>query len=411
MKLSLKMNSQKGWILCCFFNFLIASFMGLIMRFSYLFPLNINYIYLLHAHSHVAMLGWAYLMIYVLIIHFFTPKDKSQKPIYNRLFWITEISIIGMIISFPVQGYALFSIIFCTLHILLSYVFCWLVCRDAFPFITVNKILLLIAILFMVFSTFGVWCLGPAVKILGKQSAFYQIAIQFFLHFQFNGWFLFAVLALFVKQFKHKIVTNSFIIFVILLVVATALTFAFPLSWYIDDKALNCINAIGGLLQLVAFIYGYKILKPEINQFKANLDAITKMVYSLAIWSLFFKIAIQLIVLVSDMAEVSHQIRNFVIGFIHLTSLGVITGFLFGILIQNKMLSNQSYVLRLGMKFFIFGYVATEVLLFLQGLFFYFEKGNISGYYESIFVTSLVMILGLILIILSILNKKQGSIN
>src|SRR3954470_20844502 len=104
MKLSLKMNSQKGWILCCFFNFLIASFMGLIMRFSYLFPLNINYIYLLHAHSHVAMLGWAYLMIYVLIIHFFIPKDKSQKPIYNRLFWITEISIIGMIISFPVQG-------------------------------------------------------------------------------------------------------------------------------------------------------------------------------------------------------------------------------------------------------------------------------------------------------------------
>lgn len=380
--------------------------MGLLLRFSYLFPLQINYIYLLHAHSHVAMLGWAYLMMYVLIVHFFIPKDKSRKPIYNQLFWITEISIIGMMISFPVQGYALFSIIFSTLHILLSYIFCWLVYRDAFPFKTCNKILLLGAVLFMIFSTFGVWCLGPAIKMLGKQSTFYQIAIQFFLHFQFNGWFLFAVLALFVKQFKYKIQTNTFTIFLILLVVATLLTFAFPLSWYIDDRALNCTNAIGVLLQLVSFIYGYKMLKPQINLFKANLDSITKTVYSLGIWSLFFKIAIQLVVLVSDMAEVSHQVRNFVIGFIHLTSLGIITGFLFGILIQNKMLSGQSYLLRLGMKCFILGYIATEVLLFLQGLFFYFGKGKLFAYYESIFATSVLIVSGLILIILSILNKK-----
>lgn len=404
------MNAQKSWILCCFLNFLIASFMGLIMRFSYLFPLNINYFYLLHAHSHVAMLGWAYLMVYVLIVHFFIPKNKREKLIYNRLFWCTEIAVIGMMVSFPFQGYALFSIIFSTMHILSSYVFCWLVWRDAFPFKTCNKVLLLTAILFMVFSTFGVWCLGPAISTVGKQSAFYQIAIQFFLHFQFNGWFLIAVLALFIKQFKYKIETNKFLIFLILLVAGTILTFAFPLSWYFDDMALNCTNAIGVLFQLVSFIYGYKMLKPQINKFRKNLDQMTKTVYSLAIFSLFLKIAIQSMVLVFDMAEVSHQIRNFVIGFIHLTSLGIITGFLFGILLQNKMISDQSNLFGLGIRSFIFGYSASEILLFLQGLFFYFDKGKLPGYFESIFGMSFLIVLGLFLIVISILNKKQESI-
>ena len=131
MKSISKMNSLQSWIICCFFNFLIAAIMGLVMRFNYLFSLEgINYIYLLHAHSHVAMLGWAYLMIYSLVVYFFIPKDKSTKPVYNQLFWSTQLSVIGMMISFPIQGYALFSIVFSTLHILLSYVFCWLVWSD-----------------------------------------------------------------------------------------------------------------------------------------------------------------------------------------------------------------------------------------------------------------------------------------
>ncbi|MCC9073805.1 hypothetical protein LNQ49_19670 [Flavobacterium sp. F-65] len=412
MKLLFKMSSQKSWIICCFLNFLIASIIGLLMRYLYLFPLNINYSFLLHAHSHVAMLGWAYLMIYVLVVRFYLPKEKSSKPIYNRLFWITEFAVIGMMVTFPIQGYALFSIVFSTMHILLSYVFCWLVWKDGFKDRTSHHKLIIAAILFMVFSTFGVWCLGPAVSMLGKQSAFYQIAIQFFLHFQFNGWFLFAVLALFLKQFEDKVEKKHFKVFFTLLIVATFLTVAFPVSWYIENSLLHWINTLGVILQLIAFVYFYKMLRPKIEWFKANLDPITKIVYSLALCSLFLKIGIQLLVLIPNLAEVSHQIRSFIIGFIHLTTLGVITGFLFGVLIQNKLLLQQSYLLRIGMKCFIFGYIATEGLLFLQGGYLYLAKGALYGYYEAIFGTSVLIVLGLLLIIVSILKtKKQELIN
>lgn len=387
--------------------------MGLLMRFYYLLPLKaVNYAFLLHAHSHVAMLGWVYLMIYVLVVHFFIPKEKSSKQIYNYLFWITEFTVVGMMIAFPIQGYALYSIVFSTLHILLSYIFCWLVWKDSVKDRSFSHKLLLTAILFMILSTFGIWCLGPAVKMLGKQSSFYQIAIQFFLHFQFNGWFLFAILALFLKQFKTKVSERNNRIFYVLLITATFLTVAFPVSWYVKNDLLNWINNLGILLQLGAFIYFYKMLKSQINSLRAVLDPAAKLVYSMALCSLVLKIGIQLLVLLPYVGEVSHQIRSFVIGFIHLTTLGIITGFLFGILIQNKLLSGSCFMIRSGIKCFVFGYLITEIILFLQGVFFYLGKGTLAGYYEIIFGSSVFIVIGLSLIFVSLLKtKKQESIN
>lgn len=381
--------------------------MGLMIRFAYLFPFkSINYIYLLHAHSHVAMLGWVYIVIYVLTVHFFIPKDKSDKPIYNQLFWITEFTVLGMMISFPIQGYALFSIVFSTLHILLSYVFCWLVWRDHSKDKKGVEKLLIASILFMVFSTFGVWCLGPTINMLGKQSVFYQIAIQFFLHFQFNGWFLFAVLALFLKQFKNGIETKQFKTFLIGLIVATFFTVAFPISWYLKSSILKWVTILGVLSQLIAFIYFYKILKPQIKVFKANLDSITKKAYGLALCSLSLKIIVQLIVVLPNLADISHQIRSWVIGFIHLTTLGIITGFLFGILLQNNLLPRKAYLLKIGVKCFFFGYVITEILLFMQGIFYYSGKGLLFGYYEAIFGASIFIVAGLLSIMISVLKTK-----
>lgn len=406
------MSFQKTWIICCFFNFLIACLFGLLMRFMYLFPVDaLNYSFLLHAHSHTAMLGWVYLIIYVLIVHFFIPKEKSQKPIYNRLFWLTEFSVVGMMISFPIQGYAMFSIIFSTMHILLSYVFGSLVWKDSLRDKSPAHRLLLASILFMILSTFGVWCLGPAISTLGKQSAFYQAAIQFFLHFQFNGWFILAVLALFLKQFQDKIVPAKFKKFYSLLIISTLLTVCFPIRWFVEKDFLSYLNVLGVLLQFAGFIYFYRMLKPQISSFIKQLNSTTKLVYGLALCSLFLKIGIQLITIFPNIAVVSHQIRNFVIGFIHLTTLGIITGFLFGIMLQNKMLSVDSKTLKIGVKCFVLGYILTEVLLFLQGWFFFFRKGTIAFYYENILIFSIFLVLGLILMMTSIMNLKSSTLS
>src|SRR5690606_25790463 len=204
-----------------------------------------------HAHSHVAMLGWVYLMLYTLIVHYFIP---DKKPIYNRLFWVTEFAVVGMLLSFPFQGYAAVSISFSTLHIFCSYYFAYLIFKHHKTNNKVTGYLLKTALIFMLVSTIGVWCLGPAVGLLGQASAFYQIAIQFFLHFQFNGWFLIAVIAvLFHKLQIHD--SKAFRSFFKFIIIAPLLTFAMHINWFAPHQALLWINVIGIICQLLTLYY------------------------------------------------------------------------------------------------------------------------------------------------------------
>lgn len=59
---------SKTPIVVCLINFVIAATMGLLLRYAMLDGIPFNYRFLTHAHSHVAMLGWLYLAIYVLIV-------------------------------------------------------------------------------------------------------------------------------------------------------------------------------------------------------------------------------------------------------------------------------------------------------------------------------------------------------
>lgn len=373
--------------------------MGLFLRLMYVAPIEgVNFQFLMHGHSHVAMLGWVYLMLYCLIFHFYVPKEAQQKPVYNRLFWVTELAVIGMMIDFPAQGYAFASILFSTLHIFCSYYFCYLIWKDAKPSTFPEKRMLHTALFFMIFSTLGVWCLGPAVGIMGKASAFYQIAIQFFLHFQFNGWFLFAVLALFFKQSKMKIDEKKFREFYNLFVTATVLTLALPVSWSLSNPIFYWINAIGVMIQLLCFVLFALHIQPHFQAFFAPLMPLKKTVYRFALYSLALKVIIQLIVLVPELAQVSHEIRNFVIGYIHLTMLGIITGFLLGFALQNGYLNLQNNIQKWGIKIFLLGFVATEILLFLQGAWLFLKSGTFPNYYQNLFIASICLPLGLLFV-------------
>ncbi|MNX51042.1 hypothetical protein D3C86_816880 [compost metagenome] len=403
---------KKHWLLICFINFFIAALMGLLLRLMYVAPVEwVNFQFLLHGHSHVAMLGWVYLMLYSLIIHFFLPKEAQQKPIYNRLFWVTQVSVMGMMVRFPVEGYAMLSIAFSTLHIFCSYYFCRLIWKDAQPNSLPEKQMLRTALFFMILSTLGVWCLGPAVGLMGKTSAFYQIAIQFFLHFQFNGWFMFAVLALFIHQLNAQINEKQFRLFYSLLVAATILTLALPISWYLSNPVFYWINGLGVLMQLGAFLVFIKMIKPRLQAFFSTLKKIEKIVYGFALFSLALKVGIQLVVLLPGLDQISHQIRNFVIGYIHLTMLGIITGFLLGFALQNKFVNGKSFWVHWGLSLFLLGFVGTEILLFVQGGYFFFDKGPMPMYQQNLFFTSIGLPAGLLMIIIGKLLAQPRSIN
>ncbi|SFN73539.1 hypothetical protein SAMN04487989_103104 [Bizionia echini] len=392
----------KNRVLICLVNFLIAALMGLTLRYVSVNPIAINYRFLTHAHSHVAMLGWAYLMLYTLFSYYFVSENKL---IYTKLFWVTQIAVIGMMISFPLQGYAAISIGFSTLHIFCSYYFVYLIWKDLHIQNILVKHVVKASLIFMVLSTFGVWCLGPAVGLLGQASAFYQIAIQFFLNFQFNGWFLLGVVAIACHQLQIEWSENAKAFFKYI-ILATILTFALPIQWFANHLLLYWINGLGIFLQIVSLYYFIKIIKPKFQTFKDNSPKLVIRMYQFSLGCFITKIALQTLSIIPQFSSELFEHHNFIIGFIHLTMLGVISGFLFAFLIQSKTIQPSPYI-SIGLPLFLLGFILTETILFIQGAFYYLGIGLLPNYYLILFVVSMLLPVSIALILISYFKQKH----
>lgn len=375
--------------------------MGLALRFSFLESIGINYRFLTHAHSHVAMLGWVYLMLFTLFVHYFIPNEPK---IFNRLFWLTELAVVGMMISFPIQGYAALSITFSTLHIFCSYYFVFLIWKHLKTKSTATEKLLKISLLFMMISTIGVWCLGPAVSILGSTSAFYHIAIQFFLHFQFNGWFLIAVITVFFHLLKVED-SKLFRQFYRLLIASTILTFALPIQWFAPHSSLPWINGVGVILQVLMLYKFFQLIKPNSYLAWRKESKLVTYMYGFALVCFILKVLFQTVSIWPEFSAVVYNHRNFVIGFIHLLMLGVISGFLWAFILKSNFVSN-SKTLNFGVYSFLLGFVLTEVLLLIQGIMFYFGTGILPHYYLLLFLFSILLPLGISALLFTIIKQE-----
>ena len=104
------------WSKIALIYLVLVGIIGLLLRYSFLGDTGFIFQYLKHAHSHVAFLGWVFNALFVLIIHNSVSKSKS----INWQFYLFQISVVGMMISFPLQGYGAVSIAFSTAHIFIS---------------------------------------------------------------------------------------------------------------------------------------------------------------------------------------------------------------------------------------------------------------------------------------------------
>lgn len=393
---------KKSWLIISLSNFLIAAVMGLTLRLSIVFPLPVTYTYLLHAHSHVALLGWLYMAAYCLLVHFFIPHEK-QKRTYPRLFFLTQLTVMGMMVSFPFQGYALFSIIFTTLHIILSYCFAYRIWNDhnvAGPVRTLLKA----ALAFMVLSTLGAWALGIISSTAGKGHSLYNAAIQFFLHFQFNGWFTGAVLAIFLRLWLKdgmQASPKALALFYRLWAGSVICTLALPLSWYYDSYILPIVNLIGIALQFWGFALLLKIVRPFCS------TAPSKGLLRLTAISFGFKVVIQLFTALPYFALAAHTIRTIAIGFIHLLMLGGITGLILAFIIKSGYLNTRQPLWKYGSSIFISGFAATEVILFGQGLCNLLSQPLLPAYPYILLMASLLLPIGLACIMGSLLRSHD----
>ncbi len=403
-----------SWLKIVLFNFLVAALIGASMRFAFIMEIpGYNYRNFLHAHSHVALLGWLFGAFFILVIHTF------QLPVhrYKRLFWLLQVSVFGMLIAFPLQGYGLFSIFFSTAHIILSYVFIARVYKDIKGSNSrkrrLSEKLLFTSLFFLFLASIGTWGLGLIMNSSLKGTAWYYAAIQFFLHFEFNGWFVFVVVALFLRAFSGSVeivITKGLKLFYYLLVISCFLTYALAITWSNPENILFWTNSLGVILQLAAWIYFCIWIWNNKVAIQKTLTPEVFTLWHIAFLCLTGKIVIQALVAIPSIAIISYTIHNFVIGFIHLLMLGCLSIFIFGYLKHINIWTHKSGLLKYGIWIFIVGIGLSEALLFYQGIRLWMEIGFISNYYILIFLFSLLLPIGVGLYWLGALRTPGAAV-
>lgn len=396
-----------SWFQVALINFLLAAILGLTMRLAFVTELpGVEYRNVMHAHSHVAMLGWIYLALYALLIHYFIP-DKGKDRFYRVLFWITQVSVAGMLFSFPFQGYGAISIAFSTLHVVCSIIFAWRFFEDlakAPGLDVLSTLFVRTALTFMVLSNIALLAMPPIMISGMKQTALYYAAIQFFLHFQFNGFYLFSLLAIFYKWVTDHgfiVQVRSGMTFYILLTLSCFLTYLLAVTWSTPLPWLFWVNSLGVILQLLALAWFVKTWRAHLDWFRSKLKRWSAIFLAIAFISFAVKILIQGVVVVPAIAVITYTIRNFVIGFIHLILLGAASSGIFAFALEAGWLRPVGKKLNVGFIIFLSGILLSELILFLQGSMFWAGLGFLPHYYLMLFLVSGLLPIGIAIIILS----------
>ena len=400
---------QRWWMNAALSIFFLVAVLGTLMRYIYLRPISfLNYRDILYAHSHVAMLGWAFMLVAGTLIFFILKKLTGiELKGYRMVFYLNIISILGMLIFFSFQGYGLLSVGFSILHVLASYLFCYYAFRDLrhVPAST-GKLFIQSALVWMMLSTVGVWIAGPIGVIIGKSSLYFYMAIQFFLHFQLNGWFIYAVLGIWIHRLERDhprcVIPTAYIW---MLHLSLLLTYALSITWSSPVAVVFYLNAGGVLLQAIAFYLILRKIFHRSNPFK-KLHHWTDWLFAIGVLCLVIKVLIQVVVVVPVAAEISYTIRNYLIGFIHLITLGAVSFPLVAILLKEKILT-QNYMTYNGWKIFTFGCILKKLILFGQGTLLWLKKGFLPYYQELILGVTALLPAALLLILLGQLNHKR----
>lgn len=385
--------------------FLIAALFGVTMRAFHIVEIPVlEYRHILHTHSHIALLGWGFMMLIGTMIFELEGKQNFGKK-YGWLFIALLVSLLGMLFSFPVQGYGVVSISFSTLFVLLSYAFIFKLWKTLGQKENTTGIRLIRwSLIGYLISTLGLWALGPVTATLGRMHEMYFMTIQWFLHFQLNAWFVLGTLGLivfFAEKRGIKILISS--IYQGLLLGSVFLTFALAITWAEPSPIFFWINSLAVLIQALAyFLLLQKIIRILPGLF---LQPFPKMLIVLALGSLVAKAILQVLLVFPEVAVISYTIRLYVIGFLHLVMLGAMTFGIGGLAMEEGRLPS-TLSSKIGWSLILGGFLGTELLLFGQGTMVWMQWGYLSWYHLGLFVFSALFPLGLALSFISLFSEK-----
>jgi hypothetical protein len=384
--------------------FIISAFYGLYLRLFHIVDLPLIYKNTLQAHSHVTFLGWGFLAVISLISFTFESKKLLNSSYLNRLFFGLVFSLVGMLISFPLQGYKLFSIIFLSIFLLISYLYLFQILKALKPLSNYSSKFIKTGIFYYFLSSLAIWMIAIIAVKYGK-TTLYHNAIYFYLHFLYNGFFVFALFGLIFKYFEDKQIAISqkhIKYFFYLTNLACIPAYALSLLWTKMPVFVYLIAFTAGFLQLISLYYLSKI-RWIIQKNMASRQV--KFMFSFFLISYFIKIVMQFFSVFPTIMEKALQLKSyFIIGYLHLFTLAFMSIF---ILFLWQLLVNIKLNKR-GVNLLILGVFLSELFLFLQGVLSIYSVG-INNISLILFLVSALMPIGLLFIYFNLKKNELSS--
>ncbi len=346
--------------------------------------------FLTHAHSHVAVLGWAFCMLCGLLFHYAMHWERIPKTAFRITMAALHISVIGMAVTFTWQGYGDWSIGFSTLHLLVGYAIAVFYFRyeiETLPAILRN--FYSVAVWWLVISTLGPWLLafGPAMP-----SFWMDAGIEFYLHTQFNGWLTFGVLGLalhYIHRRGGKLNWSTHLGFAMLLI-GTLPALIPMLDQTQVHPNLAIVGAAGSLLYAVG---GVIVAAPLVKLLSSEKNLPLKAMMLLSGGSLLIKQIMLGIIAFPAVAEAVMGFSFVTVGYLHLLLLGFISSaLLFGWLQQTRITADLP--LTTSLIAYLAGVGVMLILLLWFGAVQIFGFAPVFPVQLSLFVAALIALLG-----------------
>ncbi len=391
----------RKWLQISFVNLLIVAAIGVILRYKIAYSLTfIDQKHLLHGHSHFAFSGWVTQALMALIISRLSVYRGID--LFKRYKWLLYANVIcayGMLLSFPIQGYGLFSIFFSTCSLFVSYFFAVYIWVDINR--TVQKKVVFAwfkaAAIFGALSSLGAFSLAFMMATKTMHQNWYLAAVYFFLHFQYNGWFAFTILGLlFEKLESNKSLTATLLNIFRLFAFACIPAYFLSALWMPIPGWAYAVVVAAAIAQVLAWVWAATIIIPKRAFLRNQFSGFSYVVMAFSLLAFSIKLLLQLGSTIPSLSTLSFGFRPIVIGYLHLVLLGVTTLFILGYSMHVGAISVSSKN-KVGIFIFIGGIMLNEVTLMIQGI---SAMGYIVVPYinETLLSIALVMFSGLLII-------------
>jgi len=255
--------------------------------------------------------------------------------------------------------------------LLCSFVFFYFFLRDSGKIQDASKIWFLAGLFFAVISSLGVFNLGYMMMSGNVSQDMYLASEYYYLHFQYNGFFIFSCIGFLLFSLKEAgsaISRNKNRLLFWLMFSGCLIGYGLSVLWLKMPVYIFTAIVLATVAQTAGAVMLYRFVKKSWTGLVLKWSPMQRFVLMFAGFAFAVKTALQLGSNIPALNQFAFGFRNVVIAYLHLVLLMCIAAFLISQILATNYFTVTKQLL-LGLKLLLLGIFLNEFVLGLMGIF------------------------------------------